>query len=96
MTNALRHGQATQIRVELRHDADAATLSVTDNGRGLPATPPPPSGHHGLRWLAERAEGLGGTFRIASRAPQGVELQVRLPLEAVAAAAATATEGQAA
>ena len=48
----------------------------------------PPGGHHGLRWLAERAEGLGGSFRIAARAPRGVLLEVRLPLQAPAAAEA--------
>ncbi len=80
VTNALRHGHASHVRVELRSDGEAALLTVTDDGDGLPVVPPP-SGHHGLRWLAERAEGLGGTFRIASRAPRGVELQVRLPLQ---------------
>jgi two-component system sensor histidine kinase UhpB len=88
VTNALRHGHAAHIRVELRRDADAVLLTVTDDGRGLPADPPP-GGHHGLRWLAERTEGLGGSFRIASRAPTGAELQVRLPL-AVAMPAARA------
>jgi len=79
VTNALRHGHATHISVSMRREADAALLTVTDNGQGLPAAPAP-SGHHGLRWLAERTEGLGGSFRIANRTPQGVELQVRLPL----------------
>jgi two-component system sensor histidine kinase UhpB len=83
MTNALRHGQATQIRVELRRADGSAALTVTDNGDGLPAEAPPP-GHHGLRWLAERVEGLGGQFRIAGNAPRGVVLQVRLPLAAAA------------
>ena len=87
MTNALRHGHATLIRVELRRDADTAVLTVIDDGRGLPADPPP-SGHHGLRWLAERTQGLGGTFHVVGREPQGVELQVRLPLEALAPSAA--------
>ena len=94
MTNALRHGHATHILVELRRDADSAVvLTVTDDGRGLPADPPP-SGHHGLRWLAERTEGLGGTFSIGDCRPKGVELQVRLPLEA--AAPATLAEARAA
>jgi two-component system sensor histidine kinase UhpB len=79
VTNALRHGHATHIRVELRRDAGTAALTVTDDGQGLPADPPS-DGHHGLRWLSERTEGLGGTFRIVRRVPQGVELQVRLPL----------------
>jgi two-component system sensor histidine kinase UhpB len=91
VTNALRHGRASHVRVELRRDGDAALLTVTDDGHGLPADPPP-SGHHGLRWLAERAEGLGGTFRIANREPRGVELQVRLPLQAQAPAAPTELE----
>jgi len=84
-TNALRHGHASHVRVELRRDGDTALLTVTDDGVGLGADPPP-SGHHGLRWLAERAEGLGGTFRIASREARGAELQVRLPLQAAEAA----------
>jgi two-component system, NarL family, sensor histidine kinase UhpB len=86
VTNALRHGQASQVRVELRRDGKDALLTVTDDGQGLPAVPAPGS-HHGLRWLAERSEGLGGSFRIAGRAPRGVELQVRLPLAAPALAA---------
>jgi len=89
MTNALRHGHATLIRVELRRDADTAVLTVIDDGRGLPADPTP-SGHHGLRWLAERTQGLGGSFHIVGREPQGVELQVRLPLAALAPPAAAA------
>jgi two-component system sensor histidine kinase UhpB len=79
VTNALRHGHASQIRVELRRDAGAALLTVSDDGQGLPADPPP-GGHHGLRWLAERTEGLGGSFSVVGREPNGVELQVRLPL----------------
>ena len=35
---------------------------------------------NGLRWLAERVEGLGGSCAIEGNAPHGVRLQVRLPL----------------
>ena len=80
MTNALRHGHATRIQVAVRRDADAVTLTVGDDGDGLPGDHAARTGHHGLRWLAERAEGLGGGLRIGPRTPRGVELQVRLPL----------------
>jgi len=46
-----------------------------------------PGGHHGLRWLAERSEGLGGSMRVTSRAPRGVVLAVRLPMAREAALA---------
>jgi two-component system sensor histidine kinase UhpB len=79
VTNALCHGRATHIGIALHRDGDAATLSVTDDGQGLPAAVQP-GGHHGLRWLAERSEGLGGSFRVATRAPRGVVLELSLPL----------------
>lgn len=90
MTNALRHGHATHIEVALHGSADTAVLSVADDGSGLAAMLPERSGHHGLRWLAERAEGLGGSFSIVGREPRGAALKVWLPL--VAAAADTRVE----
>jgi two-component system, NarL family, sensor histidine kinase UhpB len=85
MTNSLRHGKAMHISIQLKQDAGAALLTVTDDGDGLSTDAPSSRGHHGLRWLAERTEGLGGTFRISTRSTRGVELRVRLPLHAEAA-----------
>jgi len=78
VTNALRHGQATYIRIVLDRAGDTVTLTVADNGRGLPPDAAPAAGHHGLRWLAERAEGLGGHMKVANRAGGGVELRMEL------------------
>ena len=83
ITNALRHGQAQRIVLALRGDEEAVTLTLTDDGRGLPATgaaQATDAGHYGLRWLAERIENLGGELRLEPAAPNGAQLTVRLPL----------------
>ncbi|WP_077033171.1 histidine kinase [Pelomonas sp. KK5] len=80
VTNALRHGQASRIDIALRREDGRVLLQLRDNGRGLPDEPRPAAGHHGLRWLAERAEGLGGTLATARRGDgPGTELRMELP-----------------
>ncbi|WP_231638293.1 histidine kinase [Piscinibacter sakaiensis] len=96
LTNALRHGRARQVRIELAVEAagpDAAgppavALRVEDDGVGLaPASTadgPARGEHHGLRWLGERVAALRGRFRLEPGAVRGAVLQVWLPLEAAA------------
>lgn len=79
LTNALRHGQAQRVGVRLRAAADGILLELVDDGVGLSPDWDDKKGHHGLRWLAERVQGLGGSFELVSIAPRGVRLTVRLP-----------------
>ena len=88
ITNALRHGHASRLRLRLQASADPVTLELTDDGIGLPAAAAPgsaaasPGGaHYGLRWLAERAEGLGGKLSVHSVTPHGVQLRMSLPAQ---------------
>jgi len=85
LTNALRHGEATQVRIELQAAAEAVELSVTDNGRGPPSEPRPTRGHHGLAWLGERARSLGGELQLQPGEAGGARLCMRLPLPAAEA-----------
>ena len=82
VTNALRHGHARHLRLALRATAEGFALDLSDDGRGLPPEGVQRIGHYGLRWLAERVEGLGGRMHIEAASPHGVHLQVRLPLAA--------------
>lgn len=61
LTNAVRHGGATAIGVQVRRDDGALRVSVIDNGCGVR-----PGVRHGvgLRSMRERAEELGGTCAV--------------------------------
>jgi two-component system sensor histidine kinase UhpB len=45
-------------------------------------------GHHGLRWLSERVEALGGVVEVGPAPSRGVLVQVQLPLPAAQVAEA--------
>ena len=80
ITNALRHGQARRIVLDVAGSAEAVRLTLRDDGIGLPAQGMPRSGHYGLRWLTERVESLHGTLELDGVEPHGAQLTVRLPL----------------
>jgi two-component system sensor histidine kinase UhpB len=77
MTNAIRHSEARVLRVALRADPDRLTLSVRDDGRGLPDRRREGGGMRGMR---ERAGLVGGRLRIASPPGAGTEVQLEVPL----------------
>jgi signal transduction histidine kinase len=77
LTNALRHGDATQIFVTLSRNEQELVLCVEDNGVGCPS-PPPPAGN-GLRGLRERLDEFQGVISLDSRAPRGCILRAVLP-----------------
>jgi two-component system sensor histidine kinase UhpB len=81
LTNALRHGAAHRIELRLWQETDGLRLRLRDDGRGLPAQWQERPGHHGLRWLEERVGSLGGRLDVQPASPQGVELEVWLPLQ---------------
>jgi two-component system, NarL family, sensor histidine kinase UhpB len=80
ITNALRHGQAKELRLAVQADAAEVRLSLHDDGSGLPAEGWQRPGHYGLRWLVERVESLRGELRLEANTPHGVQLHVRVPL----------------
>lgn len=65
--NIVRHAQATRCTISIALDKATLTLSVTDNGCGLPANYLAGVGHHSMY---ERAAELGGSVTIL-RVPAG-------------------------
>jgi two-component system sensor histidine kinase UhpB len=80
LSNALRHGQARRLQLSVASADKVLTLTLQDDGQGLAADWSLRKGHHGLRWLAERAEGVGGQLHVDSVPSGGVRLQLQLPL----------------
>ncbi|MEU6371436.1 GAF domain-containing protein, partial [Streptomyces sp. NPDC046931] len=63
LSNAARHSGADHVDVHLRLAAGALTLTVADDGRGVPRG----ARRSGLRNLEERAVALGGTLTVGER-----------------------------
>jgi len=83
--NALRHGRPNQILVAVTEQPETRSIQamVTDDGAGFAAPPPDgadergaEAGHFGLLGMRERAERLGGSFRIESAVGRGTTVIV--------------------
>ena len=80
VVNAARHGGARRVSVELRAaegHTDRLRLRLADDGDGFdPAERP--YGGFGLESMRQRAEALGGTFRLVTRRGQGTTIEALL------------------
>lgn len=81
VSNAVRHGGARRVTVELRFQAETLDLVVGDSGSGFDPSgvPSVAEGHFGLAGLRERVEWLGGRMRLDSAPGQGTRLEVAIP-----------------
>jgi two-component system sensor histidine kinase UhpB len=79
LSNALRHAHASHVDVELRSEPERLTVTVADDGTGLPADWSRP-GHYGLRGLDERVGNLGGKLTLRNHGARGTLLAVEIPL----------------
>jgi two-component system, NarL family, sensor histidine kinase UhpB len=79
LTNAVRHSHARSVTVSLKADAETVILRVTDDGRGIPSQLP--AGTAGMAGMRERARLVGGRLAIESRAGEGTEVGLTIPLE---------------
>jgi ligand-binding sensor domain-containing protein/signal transduction histidine kinase len=82
LANAVRHANAQQVRVELSFGEGRVRLSVRDDGRGfdVDTAGQVACGHFGLAGIRERVHNLGGELSLLSRAGQGAEVVVEVPV----------------
>ena len=81
LTNAVRHAKATHASIELEWRPERTVCRIVDDGRGIQAGAGAGAStdRHGLIGMRERAELLGGTFRIQALASGGTEVRVSIP-----------------
>lgn len=82
LANVVRHADASRVRLRLTSDHGRVTLTVADNGQGLPPGSDLASlereGHLGLAGMRERIGALGGSVTV--RNENGVTVRVEVPL----------------
>jgi signal transduction histidine kinase len=76
--NAMRHGEATLVTIELREDPKVC-LVVRDDGHGFDVEAAAATGRLGLRSMAARVAEVGGELTIDSTPGSGTRVQVELP-----------------
>jgi signal transduction histidine kinase len=76
VTNTIRHGDATHVRIHARCLNGHAALDISDDGRGGAQT----SGGSGLQGLEDRVAALGGTITLDSPRGRGTRMHIDLPL----------------
>jgi signal transduction histidine kinase len=79
LTNAVKHAEASELRVRMREETGELRVEIADDGRGGAA--PDAGDGTGLRGLTDRVEALGGQFAVESPPGQGTTVRVVLPLK---------------
>lgn len=80
LSNAVRHGGATTVTVELDYRADETRLRVRDDGCGFdPGETSRFQDRYGLVSMRERAEQVRGHIVISSAPGKGTDVQAIVP-----------------
>lgn len=81
LTNVRRHAQAAAVQVTLRGSDDSVEVTVSDDGQGFDPEKAVASTVKGigLTSMQERAELVGGSFRVQSHPGQGYKTVLRIP-----------------
>jgi PAS domain S-box-containing protein len=83
LANVAKHAHATTATIRTWREGGEVAVEVADDGAGFDPgatlARAPSTGHLGLRFMAERVEGAGGTLRIEAAPGRGTRVEFRLP-----------------
>lgn len=78
VNNAMKHGQASQVSITLKGAGNGVTLSIRDNGIGIPRKLPA-SGGMGLQIMNHRAAAIGAVVIVRRAGKRGTVVTCTLP-----------------
>ncbi len=78
--NAVEHGRARKVQIDLVVDGDNMALTVRDDGKGFDGSAA--SNGMGLRIMRYRAQCIGGSCEVQSNRTEGTIVTCRVPLQA--------------
>jgi two-component system, NarL family, sensor histidine kinase DevS len=79
LSNVARHAHASNVEAVVTVEEGWLTLTLFDDGVGIPASP---KAGNGIRNMITRAENLGGSCTVAPGVPSGTVVDWRVPLTA--------------
>ncbi len=85
VANAVKHGRARHVSIELRYAPASVCLTVSDDGEGFMAAQASPTGHFGLLDMRERAQSMGSHLRVESEPGRGARIAVEIPVHSAEA-----------
>ncbi|MEK6481826.1 PAS domain S-box protein [Catalinimonas sp. 4WD22] len=80
VNNAIRHGKASEIQVQLLGHKESLVLLIEDDGLGFQQEAVISKSGFGLKNIEARVKALQGTFHIDSHPGQGTTINVEIPL----------------
>ena len=84
--NIVKHAAARQVEVAVDRRGPDVVLRIRDDGKGFDAAAVP-DGHLGLAGMRARADKIGATYTVTSRAGAGTTVEVSVPPAAIDRAA---------
>ncbi|MGA2346231.1 MAG: sensor histidine kinase [Candidatus Sulfotelmatobacter sp.] len=80
VANAVKHGRARHVSIDLRYEPASVCLTISDDGEGFAADQESPTGHFGLLDMRERAQSMGSHLRVESELGHGTCIAVEVPV----------------